>query len=112
MKKKYKVLHPVKTDDGIVKTGTVTLDEKHGEELVGIGSLEEIPSAAPPAGEPTDPAERQAAIVEAIGKLDENNNEQWLTNGKPDIKALFAVLGWVITAAERDAAWETFSAGK
>lgn len=67
-------------------------------------------AAAAPAAEnipvvPTDPAERAATIKTAIGTLNVDNASLWKKDGSPNIAAIVSVLGWEITAAERDAAW-------
>ncbi len=61
-----------------------------------------------PAGagdEPTDPVVRQAAIKVAIASLDREDESLWLKSGAPDAKAVTEVLGWKVTAAERDEVW-------
>jgi len=63
--------------------------------------------AAPTA--PTDPAERLAAIKDAIGKLDKDNAALWTTTGMPKVPAIADVTGWDVTSAERDAAWAEVS---
>ena len=47
-------------------------------------------------------------IVDAIGKLEDGNAEHWTKGGKPEVRALEAVLNYDITAAERDAAWDAY----
>lgn len=58
---------------------------------------------------PTDPAERLAAIKDAIGKLDKADAAFWTGGGMPKLPAIAAVLGWEVANAplqvERDAAW-------
>ena len=56
---------------------------------------------------PEDVAERLEAIKGAIAQLDRENPEHFTKGGKPQVEAIEAVLGWNITAAERDAAWES-----
>ena len=64
---------------------------------------------------PADSAEtRQAAIVDATGRLDPEDPSLWTGRGKsrrPKVAALEAALGHDITAAERDAAWATVQVG-
>lgn len=55
---------------------------------------------------PTDPAERLAAIKGAIAQLDPDNPEHFTKGGKPQVEAIEAVLGYGVSAAERDAAIE------
>jgi hypothetical protein len=60
-------------------------------------------AAAPTA--PTDPAERLAAIKDAIGTLDKADAALWTATKMPKVPAIAAVTGWEVTQAERDAAW-------
>lgn len=55
---------------------------------------------------PTDKNERLAAITAAIGQLDPNDPDLFLKDGKPKIEAIAAITGWLVSAKERDAAWE------
>lgn len=54
---------------------------------------------------PTDPAERAAAIKDAIGKLDKADAALWTNTGMPKVPAIAAVTGWEVTQQERDAVW-------
>jgi len=61
------------------------------------------------AAEPSSDDDRHALIVDAIRDLIESDPERaddsiWTKSGKPDIKALESLLGFDVTAAERDAA--------
>lgn len=90
----------------------IEIDERTAAQLVAAKAIDpasgrEVAPDGPSA--PTDPAERQAAIVEAIGKLDQHNPEHWLQDGKPDAAALAEILGWPVKAAERNAAWATMA---
>ena len=54
--------------------------------------------------------QRLAAIKDAIRRLTDMDPEKtkegvWRTNGRPEVKALEVVLGWDLTAQERDEAW-------
>jgi len=54
---------------------------------------------------PTAPAERITAIKAAIATLDKGDESLWLKDGEtPDVKAIEAVLGYDITAGERNEA--------
>jgi len=59
---------------------------------------------------PADPAERQAAIVAAIEKLNVDNPDVWLRDGRPNASSLTEIVGWTVSAAERDAAWAAIQA--
>jgi hypothetical protein len=54
---------------------------------------------------PTDPAERAAAIKQAIGKLDAADATLWTGTGMPKVPAIAAVTGWEVAQQERDAVW-------
>lgn len=102
------VLSPFKDADGIHKPGDkpVYLADKDAEELIALGAVEEVVSAAQP-DKILDDAERLAAIVSAIGELDKDNVSNWTTGGKPQIPAIQEITGWALTGKERDAAWES-----
>jgi hypothetical protein len=55
---------------------------------------------------PTDEGERIEAIRGAIDELDEDDEDAFTAAGKPQVSALQAVLGYDISAAERDQALE------
>jgi hypothetical protein len=107
--KTYNVLSPVRTESGLVKAGTISLSDSDAEELLSIGVIgltETQANDAPTApAVTTDPAVRKAAIVEAIGKLDTTNTDQWLQDGRPDAASLSEITGWNVGAAERNDAW-------
>jgi hypothetical protein len=48
----------------------------------------------------------QEAIIEAIGKLDPAVDDNWMNDGRPQVKAIENVLGKGIKAGDRDAAWD------
>ncbi|MCQ8116105.1 hypothetical protein [Methylomonas rosea] len=48
---------------------------------------------------------RMETIKAAIGQLDPNNSEQWLSDGKPVIDAITVLTGFRVMAVERDQAW-------
>ena len=106
---KYKILKPIRLPDGIVKPGDkpIELTDKEAAELKGLGAVELDETEQFRA--PTDPAERQAAIIDAIGKMDPNNADIWLRDNRPDISVIAAITGWPVTAAERNAAWEAMN---
>ena len=49
-------------------------------------------------------------IVAAIRKLDIHVSTNWLKSGKPSVRALEKMLGYDITSAERDKAWQAVQA--
>lgn len=60
---------------------------------------------------PEDHAERLAAIRSACMQLDRNNDKQWTASGSPKVESLSVIVGWLVSAAERDSAWEEILAG-
>lgn len=101
----YNILSPIRTEAGIVKSGTIQLSDADAKELIEIGAVELAATQTAPAAEQTDPAARQAAIIDAIGQLDPADADLWLKDGKPDTNAIAEITGWSVTAAERNAAW-------
>ena len=53
---------------------------------------------------------RERAIIAAIAELNPENEEDYLKDGKPSIKALENLLGFDVSAAERDQALKTIKA--
>lgn len=103
---KYIVLSPIKMPEGIVREGEVSLSEEDAAPLISLGVLGD--QVVEESADPTDPAERLAAIREAIGNLDKGTESNWISGGRPDIAALSQLLGWKVAAKERDAAWAAF----
>lgn len=109
--KTYITIEPIRHDGKDIPPGsTIELDDKQAEALIACKAIEADGKAAVVA--PTDPAERQAAIVAAIATLDADNGDLWLKDGKPNADAINAVLGYTVTAAERNAAWAEINAPK
>jgi hypothetical protein len=55
-------------------------------------------------GRPKDKATRIEAIRDAMTKLDPDNESHYTRSGKPDARALTEILGWQVSAADRDEA--------
>ena len=89
-------------------------DSEKAAKLKKSGAIEDVVDAAPAV--PTDAAERIAAIVDAIGKLDTANTSLWIQKGEPKgapkTGSIEGVTGWPITGKERDTAWAQIEAGK
>lgn len=63
--------------------------------------------------EPTDPTKRGEDILAAIELIAaRNSREDFTAAGAPHLKVLNAMLGWNVSAPERDAQWLRFQAGK
>lgn len=109
-KKQYIIESVVDHDNERFEIGaTIVLDDQFAEALLAAKAIKIDANAQPivdaPTG-PTDAKERVAAIVTAIGQLDPNNLDLWLRDGKPSAEAIVTLLGWPISAAERNAAWD------
>ena len=104
---------PLKHDGVLFQAGdTIDLDAEEDaaviEHLTASGTI--TPHAVPDVA--AIPMERQAAIVAGIGNLDPEDAVLWSRNGAPRVDALEAVLGYDITADERNHAWEAYQAEK
>ncbi|WP_026988736.1 hypothetical protein [Fodinicurvata fenggangensis] len=64
-------------------------------------------NAAPKPAKPEGEA-LTAAISEAIGKMDRSDQEQMTAAGVPSTSALAQMLGYSVSAEERDAGWARF----
>ena len=51
------------------------------------------------------PEDRHALLVDGIMALDADNTALFTDDGKPQVKALEEVVGFTVSAAERDDAW-------
>jgi hypothetical protein len=104
----YNVTSPLRRGEDYPVGSTVEMSEKDAQELIGMGVLAEIKTEAPSAPAPTAPAddqERIAAIRGAIAQLDKADASLFLKDGTtPDTKALTTILGWPVSAADRDLA--------
>lgn len=75
---------------------------------VSIGDSADAPSAEGAARPSSEPPSLHEEIVQAIGMLDPENEDDFTKAGKPDVSALEVTLGKGITAEQRDAAWAAF----
>ena len=84
----------------------VDLPKTQAEDLVarGLAKWPEGEAAGSAASKPSGEA-LNAAILEAAEALDPE--EDFGADGKPNAKALASVLGYKISAEERDAAWDS-----
>lgn len=82
------------------------------EEDASAGDSAAIVASTPVAGQPpasapvkpSDPAELAAAIKAAVNGMDQDDAALWTSGGKPKTESIAAVLGYPVSAAERDAA--------
>lgn len=92
----------VKGKDG----NPVTINESDFNE--DIHDLYEAEESTAPSGDPT----REELIGEAIGRMNQEDTEQWLGDGRPDLNTLRDEAELQdISSDERDAAWAVFSEG-
>lgn len=119
MEKTYKTLSPVDHDQKRFGVGEFFgLEDKDAAPLLAVKAIELAPvaqTAAAGAGSavaPTDNAERIAAIVTAIGKLNVDSPELWTGGGMPKTDALSVITGWPVAAKDRDAAFAQFKAAQ
>lgn len=138
-KKTYRVKTPLRFNGDVYhpddeEKNTVEMTDKEAKTLLAMEAISEVTGekvAAPEGGNgtagategagttdgagatdaPTDPADRMAAIKDAISKLEPGNKEHWLKDGKtPEVKALEELLGWDIKAEERNQAMQELQA--
>ena len=108
----YQVIDPIKVGGKKNMPGeTVELEVVEAELLRADGVIgDEVKSNVPQ--EPVDAAERIAAVVDAISRLDAEIDANWTKDGRPQIPALNLITGWLVTGKDRDAAWAQINAAK
>ena len=113
------VLHPLSHNGESFKAGEkVDLTAKELKQLLSLKEqpvqdprTKDVDSIKDDANDKEPPTSvTEAQIVEAIGQLDPDNSEQWTKGNNPKTDVLTDLLGTDISAAERDAAWETHQA--
>lgn len=110
-KKTYNVLSPVDHDNQRIEPGAmIDLEDQAAAPLLTAQVIELAVGQAAAATVPTDPAERQAAIVTAIGQLNPGDAALFTGAGVPKTEAIAAITGWPVSAKERDAAWAQINA--
>lgn len=75
------------------------------EPMLVVQEISSAPSASEDSGKPqapTDPAERLAAIKAVVESLDPESADNFMKDGRPKTEVLSEVVGWTVTAAERD----------
>lgn len=101
----YKVLSAIRHDGEDFEEGDlIKLSADAARPLLDMGVIGENPAR------PTDDQARLDEIADAIRGLDRDNPELWTNSGKPQVSAIEAVLGYDISASERDAALEMVEA--
>jgi hypothetical protein len=101
---KYTVLSPLlRNGERHEVNAEVEMSAKDAEPLLGHTLVLKAAAAAPDTG-PTDPAKRAATVKAAIAKLDKDDKNAWMKDGRPNLDALSAAAVFRVTAAERDQA--------
>jgi len=107
---KYSVESPLKYDgDDYGEGDVVDMPAKDAEPLLELGVLGETKKAdapkAPDKIKPETEAALHAAIHDAVSSLDQADTTLWSKDGNTaKVDAISNVLGFTVTAAERDAA--------
>lgn len=109
-KKFYKALEPITLDREYRPGDTFEADSADvaGKDVIDL-SANQTPAAGTA---PTDPAERIAAIITAIGQIDPTDADLFTGAGVPKTESIIAITGWPVSAKERDAAWAQINATK
>ncbi len=86
----------------------IELPYRDAAPLLALGAISPDAPGAPPAGD-TVPAEGSVeAIMEAINALSPTSETFWNKDGRPAVAAIERVLGYDISVADRDAAWDVY----
>lgn len=112
-KKTYQVQSPIRYDGKEFAVGDqIDLDDKDATGLLEVKAIEPSTAFSNTPVAPADEAERIAAIVDAIGKLDKADASSWTNAGTPKTDGLTAITGWPVAAKDRDVAWAQVNAAK
>lgn len=99
--------HPANTPVTVSAAEAKRLVARHGDVILVKGKTPNPKKGGGGGGETKPTGDNLIeAIALAIPKLDKDNSEHFTAAGIPDVAALEGVLGYDITAGERDAAWE------
>lgn len=109
--KTYKVLFGAVRADGVLHTDTVDLSEKDARRLIAIGTIEPLEEQPSNNGETelTDEQKRDS-VVEAIGALDADNEDNFTKSGLPNANVLSDIVGFDVSADLRDDALKSVKA--
>lgn len=108
-------LRAVKCEAGDVFEVTDTIEFKIGEEVVFLSPIQkdQVRAVTPPAPAKAEPRERPedpevvfSEVEQAIDKLDPENKDDFTGSGLPRVEAIEALLGYDISADERNHVWE------
>ncbi|MEJ1409376.1 MAG: hypothetical protein RPU60_04045 [Candidatus Sedimenticola sp. (ex Thyasira tokunagai)] len=89
------------------------LTDKDVERIVrsGVGSIEDSDVSQETHDSTVMDDGRLAVLLDAVGQLEEGNQDHWTSDNKPDIAALKEITGTKVTANERDYVWERAQQG-
>jgi len=99
----YLVKQAVKHDGkSYVDGDTIKLPEAEAQELIDAGILGQ--ATKPSKSEKPSDAVLLQQIIDAVASLDKDDADLWTNSGKAQVAAIEAVLGFDISAKDRDAA--------
>lgn len=98
------IINPCKADGKHRMPGTDAIDisDEAATALIASGSALAAEPSRPQ--RPADVADLHAAIRTAIGSMDKDNKELFTAAGIAKVESIVSVLGYAISATERDAA--------
>lgn len=113
MAKTYQVASPIKHDGKEYGVGaSIDLDDREAKDLLAVNAITQTAASAGGNTAPTNDAERIAAIVDAIGKLNKADASLWTGAGAPKTEAIGSITGWPVAGKDRDAAWAHINSAK
>jgi len=107
---KYPVKQPLKYDgDNFSDGDLVDMSKEQAQGLIDAGVIGQAtkPAKANKPAKPTKPEDQgalTAAIVAAVESMDKEDQSLRTGDGTPKVEALSTILGYTVSAAERDAA--------
>lgn len=115
MKIKLTGTNLVVNGETIADGGSCEVGDAEAKALIDRGLAKPDDGREEEAGESGADADRHAQILAAIRDLleadpDRADETVWTKAGKPEVRAIEELLGFDISAAERDAAWEELNA--
>ena len=110
-KKKWWATGYISADREYAPGDPIDLDARDAEALLSAGVISAHPPADESGAEEPGPKEVDIdEVIDAIDHLDPDDPDRWTKTGKPQVVPLEDYLGYDISAAQRDAAWEQYQA--
>lgn len=101
---KYPVKQPLKFDgDNYADGDSVEMSKEQAQGLIDVNVIGQATKPAKPT-KPEDQATLAAAIVAAVESMDKADDSLRTADGTPKVESLATILGYTVSAAERDAA--------